>query len=102
MLNLAQKNIPQEALKVLLSHHPAFIEESFENNIALTLAGHTHGGQISIFGIRPTMLFYNEDYGLYEKNDKYIYVTSGIGGLVPFRLGSTPEIAVITLHCFKR
>ena len=101
------EGISQGAFVIELQHNPIH----WEQNIApekgrilpqLTLSGHTHGGQISIFGIRPTMLFYNEDYGLYEKNDKYIYVTSGIGGLVPFRLGSTPEIAVITLHCFKK
>ena len=96
MLNLAQKNIPQEALKVLLSHHPAFIEESFENNIALTLAGHTHGGQFPGFA-QMISLRYKYYKGLYKKGDLYGYVNVGLGHWMPFRLGCRPEITIFIL-----
>ena len=96
MLNLAQKDIPQEALKVLLSHHPAFIEESFENNIALTLAGHTHGGQFPGFA-QMISLRYKYYKGLYKKGDLYGYVNVGLGHWMPFRLGCRPEITIFIL-----
>lgn len=62
----------------------------------LTLSGHTHGGQISFLGIRPSM-FTPYDYGLYEHEGRQLYTTSGLGGTVPIRLGATAEIVVITL-----
>ena len=37
-------------------------------------------------------------YGLFEQEGQSLYVSSGIGALVPFRFGMPPEIAVITLH----
>ena len=65
--------------------------------VSLTLSGHTHGGQIALFGLRATRLTKKEDYGLYRDGERQLYVTCGIGGLLPFRFGVTPEIAVITL-----
>ena len=63
----------------------------------LTLSGHTHAGQISILGLRPTM-FSPFDYGLYEREGCQLYTTSGLGGTVPIRIGATAEIVVITLR----
>ena len=63
----------------------------------LTLSGHTHAGQISVLGLRPS-LFAPFDYGLYEREGCQLYTTSGLGGTVPIRIGATAEIAVITLR----
>lgn len=62
----------------------------------LTLSGHTHAGQISILGLRPTLLTYF-DYGLYEREGCQLYTTAGLGGVIPIRIGATAEIVVITL-----
>lgn len=62
----------------------------------LTLSGHTHAGQVSVFGLRPTM-FAPYDYGLYEREGCQLFTTAGLGGVVPIRVGSTAEIVVITL-----
>lgn len=62
----------------------------------LTLSGHTHAGQISFLGIRPT-IFTSYDYGLFEQEGCQLYTTSGLGGTIPIRLGATAEIVVITL-----
>jgi predicted MPP superfamily phosphohydrolase len=43
----------------------------------------------------------NEDLGLYMRNGRMLNVSAGVGGLVPFRYGVTPEIVVITLHKIK-
>ena len=63
----------------------------------LTLSGHTHAGQVSVFGLRPT-LFAPFDYGLYEREGCQLYTTAGLGGVVPIRIGATAEIVVITLR----
>ena len=62
----------------------------------LTLSGHTHAGQISVLGLRPSM-FTPYDYGLFEEEGCQLYTTSGLGGTVPIRIGATAEIVVITL-----
>lgn len=93
--------IPAHAFIVMLEHNPKDWEKNIlpHTRAQLTLSGHTHAGQVSIFGIRPTMFNNSEDYGLYKKHHRYLYVTSGLNGAFPCRLGATPEIAVITLHC---
>ncbi len=70
-------------------------------NIMLTLSGHTHGGQVSLFGQRPLHFMGKEDYGVYREGRRVLNVSSGIGGTVPFRYGVYPEIVIITLHKHK-
>lgn len=84
---------------LLLQHDPHAWQQTawIRPLVSLTLSGHTHGGQIALFGLRATRLTKKEDYGLYRDGERQLYVTCGIGGLLPFRFGVTPEIAVITL-----
>lgn len=94
------QGINTTAFIVMLQHDPADWRKSIlpHSHAQLTLSGHTHGGQISLFGIRPTQLSGSEDLGLYREGQRWLYVSAGLGGYVPFRYGVTPEIAVITLH----
>ena len=94
------KGVNRNAFIILLQHDPKTWESRIlpKSHAQLTLCGHTHGGQISIFGLRPTMFAYPDDYGLAKKAGRFLYVTCGIGGLAPIRIGVKPEIAVITLH----
>lgn len=96
----AFRGVSKNAFVICLQHDPSAWERTIlpKTNAQLTLSGHTHGGQMQILGHRPTQLSQHEDYGLYERNGRYIYVTSGLGGLVPFRLNMPNEIAIITLH----
>ena len=84
----------------MLQHDPSAWQRNILplSNAQLTLSGHTHGGQLSLFGMRPTQLVGKEDFGLFRSNGQYLYVTCGIGGVLPFRFGVTPEIVVITLR----
>jgi predicted MPP superfamily phosphohydrolase len=93
----ANMNIPAQAFKVLIAHHPDFLFDGFADRIPLTLAGHTHGGQVVIGGKSP---FDRHVYmrGLYQENGVYGYVSSGAGHWFPFRLGCPPEISVFTLQ----
>lgn len=94
------RGIPAGAFVIYLQHNPKAWHDYIlqKAHPQLTLSGHTHGGQMSLFGFRPTMLSGTEDYGLYEDHGRYLYVTAGLGGLVPFRLNLPNEITVITLH----
>lgn len=94
------QGIGPEAFVVMLQHDPSAWRRSIlpGSNAQLTLSGHTHGGQLSIFGVRPTQFTTKEDYGLYQAQGRWLNVTGGIGGFVPFRLGMKPEIVVITLR----
>ncbi|MFO1069647.1 MAG: metallophosphoesterase [Geminicoccaceae bacterium] len=68
----------------------------------LTVAGHTHGGQVAIPGLPPPVtcsrLPRRQARGLHRSGDRFLYVSAGIGmsGL-PVRFGVPPEIAVLTL-----
>jgi uncharacterized protein len=88
---------------ILLTHEPDYFEtRTTAFNIAL--AGHLHGGQITIFGkyapILPTM--YKQKYrsGMVSNGISKIYVSKGLGGSVfgfPLRFFAPPEVVVIDL-----
>ena len=70
--------------------------------IDLILAGHTHGGQLSLDfvhrGLNLSHLIYDYTSGWYEKNGAQLYVNRGIGTTgFPIRLGARPEITVFEL-----
>lgn len=94
------RGVGDDAFVVMLQHDPSAWRRHIlpESKAQLTLSGHTHGGQISVLGIRPSKFKYAEDWGLYHEGDRFLYVTAGLGGLVPFRFGVPAEIVVITLH----
>ena len=69
----------------------------------LTLSGHVHSMQFKmrLFGreVSPAQLMYREWSGLYENDDKYLYINDGIGYVgYPMRIGAYPEITVIELR----
>ena len=96
----AMSGIAKEAFVIMLQHDPSSWERTIlpHTNARLTLSGHTHAGQVELFGLRPTMLTYKQDYGLFEKEGRFLYVSAGLGGVVPIRIGAVPEIVVFTLH----
>lgn len=91
------------AFIVMLQHDPNVWQEKIvpDGRVQLKLSGHTHAGQVSVFGLRFTQLTAHNDYGLYNQDRQQLYVTSGLGGVVAMRFGATAEIAVITLHKTK-
>ena len=93
----ALKNVPYDAVCILLAHHPEFIDDGAEKNIPLTLTGHTHGGQIGIFGLSLVPVF-KYTRGMVRNENSFGYVHVGNGSWFPFRLGCSPEIAYFTLR----
>lgn len=87
--------------KVLMSHDPTHwrMEVLPDTDIHLTLAGHTHDMQISLFGWSVSQWIYPEHNGLYLQDGRGLHVNIGLGFvLFPMRLGAWPEITVITLR----
>ena len=68
-----------------------------ESHVQLTLSGHTHGMQFNILGWCPLSLTGQDYNGWYQEGKQSLFVTAGLGGLIPFRFGATGEVVVITL-----
>lgn len=101
-----RQGVPENGFKILLSHDPTHFEAQVKNHpskVHLTLSGHTHGMQfgIEIFGFKwsPVQYRYRRWAGLYEENDRYLYINRGFGFLgFSGRVGIWPEITQITLR----
>lgn len=97
-LKKAMKGVDPDMFKILLSHDPHhWRKEVVGKKIQLTLAGHTHAGQLKIGKWTPARLAFKEWGGAYRIGEQMLYVSSGIGGSFPFRLGAWPELTVVTL-----
>ena len=97
-LKKAMKGLNPDMFKILLSHDPHhWRREVVGKKIQLTLAGHTHAGQLKIGKWTPARMAFKEWGGAYRIGEQMLYVSSGIGGSFPFRLGAWPELTVVTL-----
>ena len=104
-LKKATAGIPADAFKILMSHDPSHWEGvtlQHDQQIHLTLSGHTHGMQFGIeflgFKWSPIKYVYKQWAGLYQDEGRFLYVNRGFGFLgLKGRIGMWPEVAVITL-----
>lgn len=85
---------------VMLEHDPSAWRRKIvpDGRAQLTLSGHTHNMQFALCGWSPMKLSGKEINGWYQQGKQSLFVTSGLGGLIPFRFGATAEIVVITLR----
>lgn len=87
----------EDYMTILLTHKPSGyfkLNESVKEVIDTVLAGHTHGGQIRIFGMGPY-----ERGSLKKMHNTTILQSEGYGcSLLPFRLGTQAECHVLTLN----
>jgi len=110
MLHEVEHLIRRDMPNVLLSHNPNSFHRAAELGIELSLAGHTHGGQVKFeivdHSISPARLISPFVAGLYHlpmngnRSEKAaLYVNRGLGTLgFPVRLGVPPEITLLTLR----
>lgn len=85
---------------IMLMHEPDGFA-AVPPSVALTLAGHTHGGQVRLPLIGPLTTNTRLGYvrGRYVVGGRTLIVSSGVGtSVIPARLGVPPEIVVVTLH----
>ena len=83
----------------MMSHRTSGFDYSAAQGNDLTLAGHTHGGQIGFNGRSLLTSLNPERYmrGLYERGGSKLYVSAGAGHWFPYRLGCPPEIPTYVL-----
>ncbi len=95
--------VSDEAPVILMAHEPDIFAEmgALGSRIALTVSGHTHGGQVSLAGFTPVVpSAYGSRYvyGHIIEAGRHLVVSGGLGlSGIPLRLGSPPEIVVIEL-----
>jgi predicted MPP superfamily phosphohydrolase len=94
--------IDPTAFNVLLSHNPDVFPVAARKGFPLTIAGHTHGGQVRVEILEQDLnvarFFTPYVDGLYQQGGSSIFVSRGIGTIgVPARLGAPPEVALLTL-----
>jgi predicted MPP superfamily phosphohydrolase len=85
---------------LLLAHHPDFFYEAEAHGVALTLSGHTHGGQIR-FPNGPPLVRQSQfclDEGAYAYRSSLLIVSRGLGSVgLPWRAGADPEAILIEI-----
>ena len=93
------ENVTSGDFILMMEHDPSAWRRKIvtDGRAQLTLSGHTHKMQFSIFGWCPLSLTGKEYNGWYKEGDQQLFVTAGLGGLIPFRFGATGEIVVLTL-----
>lgn len=91
--------VGSSAFVIMLEHDPTAWRRVIlpRSNAKLTLSGHTHAMQFSVFGFSPAAFIYDEWGGLYYEGGRALNVSVGMGGFIPFRIGASNEIVVITL-----
>ncbi len=92
--------VTDDAPVILLAHEPD-IFATLPPRFALTLAGHTHGGQVRVLGrslIVPSRYGERYRHGLVTEQGRRLIVSAGLGTTsLPIRFGVPPEILLITL-----
>jgi uncharacterized protein len=97
----ALSGVPADEPVLLLTHNPDVFPD-VPARVALTLAGHTHGGQVAlpIVGrtIVPSRYGQRYAYGLVVEGGRALFVSPGIGtSLLPVRFRVPPEISIVSL-----
>lgn len=99
-LDATLRQVTDDGPVILLAHEPDIFPD-VPDRVSLTLCGHTHGGQISIFGWRPWAASRGSRHhpaGYYNVDGRELIVSRGLGcSVVPVRFGNWPEILLIEL-----
>ena len=102
-LDRALASRPEGATVLLMTHDPERFREAAARGVALTLAGHTHGGQIALpflsRWVSPSHLTHHFHQGLYRIGRSTLFVSPGLGTTgPPMRLGVAPLVAILRLR----
>jgi predicted MPP superfamily phosphohydrolase len=93
-------SVKDDAPVILMAHEPDIFPQ-VPARVALTVSGHTHGGQVRVFGyapVVPSRYGRRYAYGHIVENDRHLVVSAGLGcSGAPVRIGAPPELVVIDL-----
>jgi hypothetical protein len=93
--------VPPGSFTLALAHNPALWPALARRGVELTLSGHTHYGQIAIprLGWSLASPFLEHAMGQHQKEGSQLYINPGTNYWgIPFRLGTPPEVTVLTLR----
>lgn len=101
-INPTINDVKNSDFVMLLSHNPDFVEEIRSRKIDFVFSGHTHGGQVTFFGLWAPSIpsSYGQKYraGIIETDYTKVLVTKGVGTVyIPVRFFAQPEIVLIQL-----
>jgi uncharacterized protein len=92
--------ITDKAPVILLAHEPDIFPR-VPDRVSLTLSGHTHGGQVRLFGYSPRVpsRFGNRfAYGHIVEDNRHLIVSGGLGcSVLPVRIGVPPEVVMVDI-----
>lgn len=97
----ALASVPEGATVIAFAHNPALWPSLAKRGVALTLSGHTHWGQFALpkLGWSLASPFLDHAMGAHIDQDALLYISPGTGYWgIPFRLGASPEITLVTLR----
>ncbi|MEO7113755.1 MAG: metallophosphoesterase [Polyangiaceae bacterium] len=102
-LERALEGRPEGMSTVLLAHDPERFPKAADRDVALTLSGHTHGGQIAMpffwRWISLAHLSHHYVIDLYKQGRSWLYVHPGLGTTgPPIRFGIAPAVVLLTLR----
>jgi predicted MPP superfamily phosphohydrolase len=87
-----------EIPSIILIHDPKNIRALSECGVSLVLSGHTHGGQFFPFTVMIDRLYKKYAHGIFYTNNTVSITSYGAGtSIIPVRIGTIPEIVVITI-----
>ncbi len=95
------KLVKDDAPALLLAHEP-YVFDRVPNRVALTLCGHTHGGQVNLPFIgapfAQSRFGKNHIYGHIVETGRHMIISAGLGtSIAPVRFGRPPELVMLTL-----
>jgi uncharacterized protein len=92
--------VTDDAPIIHLAHEPDLFTQ-MPSRVSLTLSGHTHGGQVRLFGyspITPSSYGNRFAYGHIVEDGRHLIVSGGLGcSVLPVRFGVPPEIVLLEL-----
>lgn len=99
-LTRALQGVDGRTFTILLSHDPSHWRQEIlhASPAQLTLSGHTHAMHLRLCGHSSSRWLYAEWGGPYREGERQLYVSTGVGGTLPFRLGAWPTVDVLTLR----
>jgi predicted MPP superfamily phosphohydrolase len=93
------RRVPESDPVILLAHEPDIMVQVPER-VSLVLSGHTHGGQVRLFGwspIVPSRFRNRYAYG-HVREQCDLIVSGGLGcSIIPVRFGMPPEIVLVSI-----
>jgi predicted MPP superfamily phosphohydrolase len=100
-IDRAMARVPRDTTVIALAHNPALWPALAKHGVALTLSGHTHWGQFALprFDWSLASPFLDFAMGAHIERDSALYISPGTGYWgIPFRLGASPEVTLVTLR----